>query len=151
MLHQAPTYAVSNFPYEHFIWGLESEIKRNCALSGVPSWETLLNFKEPFTLSSIFSSDRDRTVQLEVIPSGLFTAVEASSSVGLDVLYHGLLSNTEKDTLVEEQLGRIYVSCWERDILRLRTIIAEKAWVGFDLDDTLHEFRRSSGTATRFF
>jgi putative hydrolase of the HAD superfamily len=35
-----------------------------------------------------------------------------------------------------------------KDISRLRTIIAEKTWVGFDLDDTLHEFRRSSGIAT---
>jgi putative hydrolase of the HAD superfamily len=33
-------------------------------------------------------------------------------------------------------------------MLRLRAILAEKTWIGFDLDDTLHEFRRSSETAT---
>ncbi|OTA99164.1 hypothetical protein M426DRAFT_76559 [Hypoxylon sp. CI-4A] len=30
---------------------------------------------------------------------------------------------------------------------RLRAILTEKTWFGFDLDDTLHEFRRSSGKA----
>jgi putative hydrolase of the HAD superfamily len=36
----------------------------------------------------------------------------------------------------------------EPQIRVLRAILAEKLWVGFDLDDTLHEFRRSSGKAT---
>ncbi|KAL8282645.1 hypothetical protein RB597_010059 [Gaeumannomyces tritici] len=31
---------------------------------------------------------------------------------------------------------------------RLRAILLEKTWVGFDLDDTLHEFRRASSAAT---
>ena len=30
---------------------------------------------------------------------------------------------------------------------RLRDSLAEKSWIGFDLDDTLHEFRRASGKA----
>ncbi|KAL2202947.1 HAD-superfamily hydrolase, subfamily IA, variant 1 [Sarocladium strictum] len=32
--------------------------------------------------------------------------------------------------------------------LQLRAIILGKSWIGFDLDDTLHEFRRASATAT---
>jgi hypothetical protein len=113
----------------------------------VPVWETLLDFKEPFRLPFVFSSDIEESVQLEDALLGFFTTVEAGSSVVSDVLYHGLLSNTEKDT-IEEQLDRLYVQCWGSAILRLRTIIAEKTWIGFDLDDTLHGFRRSSGTAT---
>lgn len=30
----------------------------------------------------------------------------------------------------------------------LHASLAEKTWIGFDLDDTLHEFRRASGAAT---
>jgi hypothetical protein len=30
----------------------------------------------------------------------------------------------------------------------MRTILAEKFWFGFDLNDTLHESRRATGTAT---
>ncbi|KAF8850872.1 Haloacid dehalogenase-like hydrolase [Acephala macrosclerotiorum] len=121
MLHQAPSHAVS-------------EVKRICACWGVPFLETMFDFKKPFGSLFIFSSDRERTIYLEEKP--------------LDVPYHGLLSNTEKGN-IEEQLGRLYIHCWEGDILRLRAILAEKTWVGFDLDDTLHEFRRSSGTATK--
>lgn len=32
--------------------------------------------------------------------------------------------------------------------MRPRAIFHEKTWFGFDLDDTLHEFRHSSGRAT---
>jgi putative hydrolase of the HAD superfamily len=109
--------------------------------------ERMLRFKQPFGSSFIFSADRERAIYLEKKPLGLFTAVEASSSVEIDVPYHGLLSNIEKDH-IEEQVGRLYIQCWQDDILRLRAILTEKIWFGFDLDDTLHEFRRSSGTAT---
>jgi putative hydrolase of the HAD superfamily len=107
----------------------------------------MLHFKEPFGSSFIFSTDRERAIYLEKKPLGLFATVEASSSVEIDVPYHGLLSNIEKDHM-EEQLGCQYMQCWQDDILRLRAIFTEKTWFGFDLDDTLHEFRRSSGTAT---
>jgi HAD superfamily hydrolase (TIGR01549 family) len=60
---------------------------------------------------------------------------------------HNLLSNAEKDTL-EEHLGRQYLRCWQDDVARLRAILTGKSWFGFDLDDTLHEFRRASGAAT---
>jgi putative hydrolase of the HAD superfamily len=33
-------------------------------------------------------------------------------------------------------------------VLDVRTILKEKGWFGFDLDDTLHEFRKASGAAT---
>ena len=61
--------------------------------------------------------------------------------------YHGLLSNTEKDN-IEKHVGFLYFHCWQDDVLRLRAILTEKTRIGLDLDDTLHEFRRSSGTAT---
>lgn len=147
MTYQAPAHVVSYMLYEQFIQKPQREIKRIYAWSGVPFWEALLDFKEPFRLSFVFSSDSEESIQLKETPLGLFTTVAASSSIGSDDLNHGLLSNTEKDT-IEEQLGRLYVQCWGSDILRLRTIIAEKTWIGFDLDDTLHEFRRSAGTAT---
>jgi len=73
--------------------------------------------------------------------------MEASSSAEMDMLYYALLSNTEKDN-IDEHLGRVYIHHWQDDVLRLRAILAEKTWIAFDLDDTLHEFRRSSGAAT---
>ncbi|KAL8919865.1 MAG: hypothetical protein Q9172_004770 [Xanthocarpia lactea] len=57
--------------------------------------------------------------------------METSSTVQPDVPYNNMLSNAEED-----------------DVLRLRAILTQRTWIGFDLDDTLHEFRRSSGIAT---
>ncbi|KAJ8069128.1 hypothetical protein OCU04_002802 [Sclerotinia nivalis] len=147
MLNQAPAHAVSCLLYEHLIQDPQREIKRICARWGIPFSETMLDFKKPFGSSFFFSNDREKSIYLENRPPDLFTTVEASSSIEPEVSYHGLLSNTEKDS-IEEQVGRLYIHCWGNDITRLRTILAEKTWVGFDLDDTLHEFRRSSGTAT---
>lgn len=147
MLHRAPSHAVSCLIYERLIQEPQTEIQRICARWGVPFSETMLKFKHSFGSSFIFSTDRERTIYCEEKPLGLFKTVEASSSVEPDVPYHGLLSNTEKDN-IEEHVGLLYLRCWQDDVLRLRAILAEKTWIGFDLDDTLHEFRRSSGTAT---
>ena len=76
-------------------------------------------------------------------PLGIFETVETSSTI-CAISY--LLSNAEKDS-IGEHAGFLKARCWEDDILRLRAIITERAWIGFDLDDTLHEFRRSSGIA----
>jgi putative hydrolase of the HAD superfamily len=107
----------------------------------------MLAFMQPFGSSFTFSTDCERAIYLEKKPLGLFTTVEASSSVEIDVPYHDLLSNIEKDH-IEEQLGRLYIQCWQDGILRLRAVLTSKSWLEFDLDDTLPEFRRSSGTAT---
>ena len=94
-----------------------------------------------------FSSDHERDTYCKRKRLGIFKIIETSSTVGPDVPYHNLLSNAEKGD-IKEHAGFLYARCCEDDILRLRAIIAERTWIGFDLDDTLHEFRRSSGIAT---
>ena len=147
MLHRASSHAVSYFVYERLIQEPQTEVERICARRGAPFSDTMLNFKHPFGSSFMFSTDSERTIYCEKKPLGLFTTVEASSSVEREVPHHGILSNSEKDN-IEERVGLLYLSCWQDDILRLRNLLAEKTWIGFDLDDTLHEFRRSSGTTT---
>ncbi|CAJ0547194.1 Ff.00g018210.m01.CDS01 [Fusarium sp. VM40] len=78
----------------------------------------MVNFKKPFGSSFFFSTDREKAIYCGEKPLGLFTTVEASSSVEADVPYHNLLSNTEKDEL-EECLGRSYLRCWRDDVMRL--------------------------------
>ncbi|KAJ4139824.1 hypothetical protein NW768_001169 [Fusarium equiseti] len=39
-------------------------------------------------------------------------------------------------------------STWNEDQENLRSILQSKSWFGFDLDDTLHEFRKASRAAT---
>lgn len=147
MLSRAPSHAVSCLVYERLIQQPKAEIERICARWGIPFSESMLKFNQPFGSAFVFSSDRERDIYCERKPLGLFKTVETSSTVESNVPYHDLLSNAEKDK-IEEYAGFLYARCWEDDILRLRAILIERTWIGFDLDDTLHEFRRSSGIAT---
>ncbi|KAK4147567.1 HAD-like domain-containing protein [Dichotomopilus funicola] len=132
MLGQAPSHDISCLLYERLV---------------LPFSKNMLQFLQPFGSSFLFATERERSIYCEEKPPGLFETVESNSSVIEDAPYHGLLSNTEKDNL-EQHLERLYLSCWQSDVLRLRAVLAEKTWISFDLDDTLHEFRRASGAAT---
>lgn len=133
--------------YERLICEPHREVMRICALWEIPFSESMLSFDKPFGSSFLFSSAREKDIYCMQKPLGLFANVEAHSSIRDDLPCHGLLSNGEKDIL-EERLGRLYLELWRDDVLRLREIIKEKPWIGFDLDDTLHEFRYASGQAT---
>lgn len=147
MLARAPSSAVACLIYEQLIQNPRVEIERVCARWGIPFSVNMLGFNQPFGSAFLYSSDSERKIYCERKPLGLFNTVETSSIVEPNVPYHDLLSNAEKDR-IEESAGLLYARCWEDDILRLRAILAERTWIGFDLDDTLHEFRRSSGIAT---
>lgn len=147
MLSLAPAPAVSCLVYERLIQQPRTQIERICARWGIPFLESMLKFDHPFGSAFVYSSDSEKEIYCERKPLGLFKTVEMNSSVEANVPYHDLLSNAEKDN-IEKNAGFLYARCWEDDILRLRAIISERTWIGFDLDDTLHEFRRSSGTAT---
>ncbi|ATY59805.1 Haloacid dehalogenase-like hydrolase [Cordyceps militaris] len=147
MLDQVPSHANSCLLYERLVQQPQNEVQRICSWWGVPFSETMLDFKKPFEASFIFSNNCEEHIFCKENSSGLFTTVEAASSVLPDVPPHSLLSNDEKNT-VEEHLGRLYLRCWQDEVPRLRNILLEKTWIGFDLDDTLHEFRQAASTAT---
>ena len=58
-----------------------------------------------------------------------------------------MLPPAEKDE-IEEVLHRLYHDRWRDKVSQLRVFLAGKSWIGFDLDDTLHEFRRASAAAS---
>ncbi|KAI0856464.1 HAD-superfamily hydrolase, subfamily IA, variant 1 [Xylaria cubensis] len=49
---------------------------------------------------------------------------------------------------MEDSLSHLSLSCGRDRICQLKDSLAEKQWIGFDLDDTLHEFRRASSVAS---
>ncbi|KAF1988279.1 Haloacid dehalogenase-like hydrolase [Aulographum hederae CBS 113979] len=147
MLREAIFPKVSCLIYERLVEEPEAEVKRICGRWGVPFSESMLDFKKPFGSAFVYASERERSIYCEEKPLGLFATVETHDGIEADVPCHGLLSNAEKDT-IEEHVGRQYLRCWQHDVDRLRAILAEKSWFGFDLDDTLHEFRKASGVAT---
>ena len=147
MLSRASSHAASYLVYERLIQDPKTEIERICPRWGIPFSDNLFRFDHPFGSAFIFLSDRERDIYCERKPLGLLKTVEANSTVESNVPYHDLLSNVEKDN-IEQHAGFLYARCWKDDILRLRDILTERTWIGFNLDDTLHEFRRSSGIAT---
>ncbi|KAI1385896.1 HAD-like domain-containing protein [Hypoxylon trugodes] len=133
-LDQTPNNAAPFLVYEQVIRDPRNEIKRLCAWWGVPFSETTIGSKKQSDSSlSVANHDNQSTI------------IEASS-FEVEIPYHNLLTNSEKDD-IEERVGNLYLRCWNDDVHRLQAILAEKTWFGFDLDDTLHEFRRSSGKA----
>lgn len=123
MLQQGTSQPVASLVYEQLVRDPAAEIKRICHHWNVPLEENLMRREH-----------------------ALASAPTAFADV--DLPWYNLLSNAEKDE-IEEHVGRLYLNCWKDDIQRLRAMLTEKTWFGFDLDDTLHEFRRSSGKATR--
>lgn len=131
--------------YERLVNSPYTEIERICSWWGVPYSDEMLHFKQQFG-SFLFNSEHERKIYCEEKPLGLFATVGAYSTVVPNVPYHNLLSNDEKD-YIERKLGRMYVDCWRGKVEKIRAILKGKTWFGFDLDDTLHEFRKASTAA----
>ncbi|KAK1963431.1 hypothetical protein LY78DRAFT_198124 [Colletotrichum sublineola] len=122
------------------------EVRRICARWGIPFSDTMLKFTKPFG-SFIFKSEREEHIYNNNRPVGIFKTVELNSSILKDAPYHCLLTLEEKEQ-IERTLCRRYLGCWKDKVDQLRATLSEKVWFGFDLDDTLHEFRLASSAAT---
>ncbi|KAJ5525036.1 HAD-like protein [Penicillium frequentans] len=60
---------------------------------------------------------------------------------------HGLLSALEIEH-IETEVGSLYLEVFGSKLDSIRIMLSAKTWLGFDLDDTLHEFRKASGHAS---
>ena len=125
--------------YEQLAHQPHGKIKQICSYWGVPYRDEMLNFPAR-CVPSYLGDD----TAIKGAPGNSQTL---RSWIVVDVPCHGLVSNTEKAT-IETSIGRVYLDCWQNHLWRLSDVLAEKQWIGFDLDDTLHEFRRASSAAT---
>ena len=160
MLSRAPSQAVSCLVYERLLQDPKSQIERACAWWGVPFSERMLSSKYPepiFTLSSECErvneyqyedeSECEEDNSREGNPLDLFKSMAASSTIEPDMPCHRLASNAAMDN-IEQHVGFLYAHhFWKDDILRLRAILTEKTWIGFDLDDTLFDYFRTGRIA----
>ena len=58
-----------------------------------------------------------------------------------------LVSNRGKEYM-ECSVGMFYIKIWGEPAKKVREEMLSKEWFGFDLDDTLHEFRKASRAAS---
>jgi HAD superfamily hydrolase (TIGR01549 family) len=144
MQKEAPN-APCQLVYEKLVHNKSAQIARVCDWWDMSFSDDLLDFKKDFG-DFTFNSDREQQIYQKDKPLGLFRTVEAHSTVKSDIKSHGHLSNEEKYQ-IECRVGRTYMGCWQPEVEELRASLAEKAVFAFDLDDTLHEFRKASGAA----
>jgi hypothetical protein len=131
--------------YERLIVNPRTEIEGLCSWWGVPFDDSMLHFERPFG-SFWFNSEHERKFYCEENLLGLFSTVQAHREIVASIPSHGLLSNSEKE-YIENSVGRQYVDCWKGEVEGIRAVLQTKTWFGFDLDDTLHEFRKASMAA----
>lgn len=105
----------------------------------------MLNFQKK-SGDFFFHSDRERSTYSESHPQGLFDAVKSYPEIVSSIQSHQLLTCEELE-LVEDSMGKQYLELWGRKLGENRTILHSKDWFAFDLDDTLHDFRKASSTA----
>ncbi|KAI0971605.1 HAD-like domain-containing protein [Xylaria arbuscula] len=146
MLKQTDSSLISCLLYEQLTQQPRREIERICLRWGIPFSENLLEFSSPFGTSFLHNNLGEKHASYHSQPE-LFSTAKNNSTIVENAPCHGLVTNDEK-SIIEKSLGESYLACWRQHILHLRDILGEKQWIGFDLDDTLHEFRRASSAAS---
>ncbi|KAI0435983.1 HAD-like domain-containing protein [Xylaria telfairii] len=147
MLEQADSTLTSCLLYEQLVEQPCREIERVCAFWGIPFSYTMLKFSAPFASSFLHENPAAKDTYCYQHQTRLLSTLEDSVTILENVPCHGLVTNNEK-TMIEDRLGRLYLACWKDHVSQLHDSLAEKRWIGFDLDDTLHEFRLASSAAS---
>ncbi|KAI4188838.1 MAG: hypothetical protein LQ346_005221 [Caloplaca aetnensis] len=132
--------------YEELIYHPDRIIRHICQHWGIDFSPSLLAFQHPFG-DFLFSTERERQIYAVDNPLGLFTTVQSNQSINADIKSHNLLTMAEKDQ-VEQSLGGMYMATYGDRFNSIRNTLSQKTHFGFDLDDTLHEFRKASGAAS---
>ncbi|KAI4181989.1 MAG: hypothetical protein L6R41_006276 [Letrouitia leprolyta] len=121
-------------------------VERLCHHWGIEFTHNLLTFHHPFG-EFLYGSERERRIYSVDNPLGLFNTVQSNQTINADIRSHGLLTTEEKER-IERSIGGIYMDMFGKRINAVRDTLLQKTHFGFDLDDTLHEFRRASGAAS---
>ncbi|KAK9242861.1 HAD-like domain-containing protein [Lipomyces tetrasporus] len=112
----------------------------------IPFDDRCLKFKRPFG-DYIFKDEREQSIYQGAVPDGLFDRVKSHTHVEY-FSGHGLLSALEIEH-IEAEVGSLYLEACGPRLDPVLALLAAKPWFGFDLDDTLHEFRKASAHASR--
>ena len=135
------------FTYEDLVSNPAETIKSVCEYLDIDFSMDMLTFKH--TLGDfLFNSERDRNDYTFESPTtnDPFNKVRSYNSVQQQIPSHSLLSISEVE-FIESALGKLYVDVCGPQLEKMRNLLREKVWFAFDLDDTLHEFRKASSSA----
>ena len=131
--------------YERIICDPHSTISDLCKHWNISFDKNGLDFKRLFG-DSIFNNYFEQSVYQGAVPEGLFDRVKSHSNIE-DFAGHGLLSALEIEC-IEAEVGGLYLKACGSHLDFIKSSLSSKNWVEFDLDDTLHEFRKASAQAS---
>jgi hypothetical protein len=131
--------------YEKLVTSPSTELQTLCTWWEIPYSTNMLHFSHSFG-NFWFQTEHEKSIYADN-PLGLFSTVKAIDHIASDIPSHNLVSNHEKE-YIERSVGMSYIQLWGQRVKEIRSEMLSKQWFGFDLDDTLHEFRKASGTAT---
>lgn len=126
--------------YERLVQQPEPEIQALCSWWDIPYEQDMLYFQKRFG-DHFF---RDESV--DSAPQGMFATVKNHSEVVSTIQPHRKLTSEELE-IIENSVGKLYLQLWGSRLGEIQAILHSKDWFAFDLDDTLHDFSKSSGTA----
>ncbi|RDL33131.1 uncharacterized protein BP5553_08570 [Venustampulla echinocandica] len=132
--------------YEQLVADARDTVAALAEYWNIPFDERCLEFKRPFG-DYIFKDDREKSIYQGAVPDGLFARVKSHTHVE-DFSSHGLLSALEIER-IEAEVGGLYLEAYGPRLDPVMALLSAKMWFGFDLDDTLHEFRKASAHASR--
>jgi FMN phosphatase YigB (HAD superfamily) len=90
--------------------------------------------------------EREKRTYTTFDSAGIFNTIRSHDSIMPDIQSHQLLTKSKVE-IMDGQLDPPYLSSYDDSMLKLSTALLEHTWYGFDLDDTLHEFRKASNAA----
>lgn len=131
--------------YEKFVRNPTVEFSRVRDHWDIESNVDSSTFKRDFATFSI-NIEQEGSLHRVDPPRGVFDTVSSHSQIRPDIPSHGTLSSQEIYD-IEQRLGRLYLRNWQSEIKNVRDRLLRAKWFAFDLDDTLHEFRRASTAA----
>ncbi|GLA30930.1 HAD-like protein [Aspergillus phoenicis ATCC 13157] len=144
MLKASPTPQV--VLYEQLVADPRDTVTALAQYWGIAYDEGCLEFRQPFG-DYLFNGDREQSIYQGAVPAGLFNRVKSHTHVE-DFQGHGLLSALEIEH-IEAEVGGLYLEAYGRQLDPISSLLFKKTWFGFDLDDTLHEFRKASAHASQ--
>ncbi|PYH28545.1 HAD-like protein [Aspergillus neoniger CBS 115656] len=143
MLTASPTPQV--VLYEQLVANPRDTVTTLAKYWGIEYDDGCLEFRQPLG-DYLFNGYREQSIYQGAVPDRLFNRVKSHTHVE-DFHGHGLLSALEIEH-IEAELGGLYLEAYGPQLNPISSLLSGKTWFGFDLDDTLHEFRKASAHAS---
>lgn len=131
--------------YEDLVRNQELVLMHLCEYWNLAFTDKMLELNQPME-NFLFSSEREKRIYTTHNPVGIFDTVKSHDTIVPEIKSHQLLTKSETE-VIEGQLTPLYLDACSDSVHELSAALHDHNWYGFDLDDTLHEFRKASKAA----